>query len=184
MPWSAACCWIRPALRSLSRDQFLQLKATTAALTAADGKLSLFEFTLRYLLPRHLEPHFVQKPSPAASIYGIRRVQAECSCVLSCVARVGQQDGTEAKAAFERGAATLNEPKVTFQFLPAAECRTARLEQAFAKLEGISPLLKRRLLAACLECISHDGKVTLTEAEIFRAIADAIGCPAPPWLVN
>lgn len=171
-----------PALRSLSRDQFLQMKATTAALTAADGKLSLFEFTLRYIILRHLEPHFVQKPSQAASIYGIRGVQSECSTVLSFVARAGQQGETDAKTAFERGMAVLNEPKAAFQFLAAPDCTTKRLEQAFAKLEVISPMLKRRLLAACLECISQDGKVKLAEAEIFRAIADAIGCPTPPWL--
>lgn len=171
-----------PALRTLENEQFLQLKATTTALAAADGKLSLFEFSLRYLLLRHLEPHFVPRPSQPVNIYGIRGVQPECSCVLSCVARVGHRDENEAKGAFERGALILNEPKATFRFLAASECRTAQLEQAFAKLESISPLLKRRLLAACLECISHDGDITPAEGEIFRAIADAIGSPAPPWL--
>jgi hypothetical protein len=28
----------------------------------------------------------------------------------------------------------------------------------------------------------HDSKVTVAEIELFRAVADAIGCPLPPWL--
>jgi len=171
-----------PALRCLSSEQFLRLKETTAALAAADRKLSLFEFTLRYLMLRHLQPRFISSPSRPVQIYSIRGVQQECSCVLTCLARVGHRDENAAQGAFARGSMILNEPKAVFDFLPAAECGTGQLEKAFAKLEGISPLLKRRLLAACLECIIHDRVVKVAEVEIFRAIADAIGCPTPPWL--
>lgn len=172
-----------PALRALSHEQFLRLRQATSALSAADGRLSIFEFTLRYILLRHLAPHFEAKPHQPVSIYGIRGVQSECSCVLTCVSRVGHRSENDAKEAFERGAAILAEPKATFEFLPAAQCGTARMEQAFAKLEVVSPLLKRRLLAACLECVSHDGEVHPSEAEIFRAVADAVGCPTPPWVM-
>jgi hypothetical protein len=43
-------------------------------------------------------------------------------------------------------------------------------------------LIKRRLLASCLECLINDDRVTVSEIELFRAIADAVGCPVPPWL--
>jgi len=76
----------------------------------------------------------------------------------------------------------LDEPKATFNFLSAAECGTGSLERAFTTLEGTSPLIKRRLLAACLECIVHDRIVKVEEVELFRAVADALGCPLPPWL--
>ena len=171
-----------PALRSLEPEQFLRLKETTAALIAADRKVSFFEFALRYLMLRHLQPRFITTPPRSVQIYGIRGVQQECSCVLTCLARVGHRDENAAQGAFARGAMILTEPKAVFNFLPAAECGTGQLERAFAKLEGISPPMKRRLLAACLECIMHDRTVKVAEVEIFRAIADAIGCPAPPWL--
>ncbi|MHC1697330.1 MAG: hypothetical protein AB9919_04515 [Geobacteraceae bacterium] len=171
-----------PALRALSQKQFSALKATVEHLSSADKKTSLFEFTLRYLLLRHLEPNFSQHPTRPAQIYGLRGVQHECSCVLTALARIGHQDEMLARQAFERGLIVLQEAKTDFSFLPAAECGVACLEQAFGALESTSPLIKRRLLGACLECLRHDGTVTVAEAELFRAIADAIGCPLPPWL--
>jgi len=171
-----------PALRSLSHEQFLRLKETTGALSAADSRESLFEFTLRYLLLRHLEPRFVPSPSRPVQLYGIRGVQKECSCVLTSLARVGHRDENAARGAFARGAMILHEPKADFHFLPAAECGTGLLERAFATLDGTSAQIKRRLLAACLECIVHDRTVRVGEVELFRAIADALGCPVPPWL--
>ncbi|MDD2336114.1 MAG: M48 family metallopeptidase [Geobacteraceae bacterium] len=171
-----------PSLRALSRDQFLVLKETVVQLSAADNRTSLFEFTLRYLLMRHLEPCFTQRPNRPAQIYGLRGVQQECSCILTSVARVGNQDEFLARQAFERGLIVLQEAKIEFTFLPPAESGIACLERSFTVLENTSSLIKRRLLGACLECLRHDGKVTVAEIELFRAIADAIGCPLPPWL--
>lgn len=170
-----------PALRALSPEQFLRLKATSLALSAADGRESLFEFTLRYLLLRHLELRFSPSASRPVQFYGIRGVQQQCSCILTALARVGQRDENLAQGAFARGAMVLHEPKADFRFLPTTECGIAALERAFAALEGTSPQIKRRLLAACLECIIHDRVVKVEEVELFRAIADALGCPVPPW---
>jgi Zn-dependent protease with chaperone function len=172
-----------PALRSLSPDQYLRLKETSGALSAADGRESLFEFTLRYLLLRHLEPRFFPLTSPRpVQIYGIRGVRKECSCILTTMARVGVRDENAAQGAFARGAMVLNEPKLDFHFLPAVECGKSSMEHAFAILESTSPLIKRRLLAASLECMIHDRIIKIDEVELFRAIADALDCPLPPWL--
>lgn len=179
-----------PALRTLSKEQYRVLKETVDKLTAADKKVSLFEFTLRHLLLRHLEPCFVERPERPAQIYGLRGVQDECSCILTTMARVGHRDETLARQAFEQGLTVLREgkkrgsllPAAEFFFLPAEECNVACLERAFSALERTTPRIKRRLLAACLECLMHDDTVTVTEVELFRAIADAIGCPLPPWL--
>jgi hypothetical protein len=172
-----------PALRALSRDQFLRLKKTTASLTSADGRTTLFEFALGHLLVRHLEPRFSPGSRKTAQIYGIRGVQEQCSCVLSVLARAGQQDEESAREAFGRGVRVLQEPKAEFAFLPAAECALASLQSALSLLDSASPAIKRRLLAACLECLLHDGAVKTGEVELFRGVADAVGCPLPPWLV-
>jgi hypothetical protein len=44
------------------------------------------------------------------------------------------------------------------------------------------PALQRKLLDACLRCIADDGRTTVREAELFRAIADVIGVPMPPLI--
>jgi len=171
-----------PALRTMSREQFLLLKETITRLSAADNKTSLFEFTLRYLFMRHLEPHFNPRRQRAPQIYALRGVQHQCSCVLTAMARVGHRDEAQAQQAFERGAKILNEPRTEISFLPAAECGPPALERALFVLDGASLPIKRRLLAACLECLVHDNSVTGAEIELFRATANAVGCPVPPWL--
>jgi len=171
-----------PALRTLSREQFLKLMETVSRLSAADNRTSLFEFMLRFLLVRHLEPHFNPRQQRPPQIYAVRGVQNQCSLVLTAMARVGQKEEDAAREAFDRGAKVLAEPRTEIAFAPAAECGPVPLERSLRELDGASLPIKRRLLAACLECLTHDGKVTAAEIELFRAIADAVGCPVPPWI--
>jgi hypothetical protein len=42
--------------------------------------------------------------------------------------------------------------------------------------------LKKRVLEACAGCVARDGHATLEELELFRAVADALDCPIPPFL--
>ena len=53
---------------------------------------------------------------------------------------------------------------------------------ALSVLAELTPELKRCLLTACAEYISADHEITIAEAELFRAIADTVGCPVPPLL--
>ena len=36
---------------------------------------------------------------------------------------------------------------------------------------------------ATAQCVLADGQVSVIEAELFRAIADALDCPVPPLIV-
>ncbi|WP_129125643.1 M48 family metallopeptidase [Geomonas oryzae] len=171
-----------PALRRLTPAEYQRFRKTTDALSTADRRLSVFELTLRHLLQRHLDQHFSPAPFRAAQIYALRGVEKECSCVLTTLARVGNRDEVAAAAAFASGATLLNEKKTELVFLPAEECTGASLQHAFGALERTSPLIKKKLLAACLAVLEHDQVVKVDEVELFRGVADAIGCPVPPWL--
>lgn len=171
-----------PSLRALSHEQYHLLKETTEQLIAADGKTSIFECTLRYLLLRHLEPRFSQKPNQTTQVYGIRGVQDHCSRILTTMAWIGNRSEEAARQAFERGATLFQDSQATLNFLAHKDCSIGQVEQSFTALAGASPQIKRRLLAGCMECLMHDGKVTVAEFELFRATTDVIGCPIPPWL--
>ncbi len=171
-----------PALRRLSFEQYRRFSDTAERLAQADARLSLFEFTLKTLLQRHLAAHFARPGRPVAQIYGLRGVAQECSQVLSLLARVGQADEPQAQKAFARGARIVRGPNVDVDFIPAQECSLEAMGQALERLALASPLIKKKLLAACLECVAHDGTVEVEEVELFRAVADALGCPVPPWV--
>ncbi|WP_432821532.1 M48 family metallopeptidase [Trichloromonas sp.] len=172
-----------PALRHLSAEQYRVFKTCVQKLCGADGKRSLFEFALEQALLRHLEARFSGPRRQLVQIYGIRGVVWECSCVLSLLARRGHRDEGLAAQAFEHGRRILLEPKVDFEFLAAKDCEPSSLSQALASLAATSGLIKRKLLAACLETLLYDQTVQIAEAELFRAVADALGCPVPPWLM-
>jgi Zn-dependent protease with chaperone function len=169
-----------PALRTLSPAQYQQFKENVAGLSAADKTISLFEFVLHHCVLRHLAGHF-RKRKQVTQIYNLRGAAKECSCLLSALARLGHRDEGQAGRAFEAGRKIIA-GKAAWVFSAAGDCTLYDIDQALRKLAGLSPPLKKKLLAACLECITYDQQITSEESELFRVIADALGCPVPLWL--
>jgi hypothetical protein len=89
----------------------------------------------------------------------------------------------ESLLAFESGRKILAKPGLGIRFLAAEECRLDALDRALEKLSGASPLIKKKLMAACLEAIAFDKAIGEEEAELFRAVGVALGVPVPPWLM-
>jgi Zn-dependent protease with chaperone function len=172
-----------PALRRLSLNEYGDFKQTIEKLVDVDGKLSLFEYVLGHVLIKRLDAFFSPKRARPAAIYGIRGVAEECSIVLSLLARTGQSSEKEAEEAFSRGKELLLAPKADFEFLGSDECSSDNLDRALAKLSTASPVIKRKLLAACLETLIFDDSIRVEEAELFRAIGEALECPMPPWVL-
>ena len=97
--------------------------------------------------------------------------------VLSALAYVGQDRPDEIQGAFQAGAKSLP-GRATL--LPLADCSLEKFDAALAELVMSSPNLKRDIIAAVTACIAFDGKVTLQEGALLRAIAAALACPLPP----
>ena len=64
----------------------------------------------------------------------------------------------------------------------AGECGLEQIDLALKKFEQATPLVKRRLLFACGKTVMADDELASDEAELIRAIADAIGSPIPPFV--
>jgi Zn-dependent protease with chaperone function len=171
-----------PALRRLSSEQYADLEGRVNALSAADGRTSLFEFTLSRLLLRHLAPTFGRADRADVQYYGLSRLGAECSTLLSAVAWAGAADAGAAAAALGRGAARLGHGLQGLDLRDADSADLEALGAALTTLERVAPRLKGDLIDACSETVAADGMVTLAEAELLRAIADSLGCPVPPIL--
>jgi hypothetical protein len=68
--------------------------------------------------------------------------------------------------------------------LPMDKVALPSVDAALNRLNQLKPLQKPLLLKAIGQCINSDQKVTVTEAELFRAIADSLNCPVPPMVVG
>jgi Zn-dependent protease with chaperone function len=168
-----------PALRAMSPGQYDQFLACFKRLVAADNRLGLFEWTLYRILLRHLRPQFDRTAAPKAAYYGLQKLGAECSVLLSTLAHADNRGG-DAGSAFAKGAEKL--PGVVVQLLPPDACGLEALSKALDELARVAEKQLKRLVDACAATICADREVTVAEAELLRGVCDMLHCPMPPLL--
>jgi len=172
-----------PALRFLSENQYEAFMTVVNALVEADQKIDIFEFALQRVLQHHLDPVFGKAPKrPMVNYYGIRGLLPEASIILSALARKCHDFGVDASAAFLAGADVIQDSKAKLQMLDPEVCTWDDLETALNKFNEASSLVKKEILAAALACMMHDHEISVSEVELFRAIAVTLDCPVPPWV--
>jgi len=54
------------------------------------------------------------------------------------------------------------------------------LNQSLDKLMQLKPLVKPRVLKACVAVVLEDGKTTTRGIELVRTISTCLDCPMPP----
>ncbi|MFW6051828.1 MAG: Zn-dependent protease with chaperone function, partial [Myxococcota bacterium] len=168
------------ALGEMTPAQFQVFRSSMHSLIGADQRVEIFEWVLWRVVVHHLERHFHPAPRTRVRHRSLKRLGVPCSVVLSALAHEGHTDDARAQAAFEAGAAALRVPGL--RMLPAAQATAENLDSALQALAGLAPAPLRALLTACARTIAADHQVTPEEAEIFRAVADALDCPVPPLL--
>ncbi len=168
-----------PTLRRLSRDQFEAFAAGVRELIQADNQVSLYEYALHRLLLSHLAPHYGYTPPSRSVVRSTSLLIGPVRHVLGTLAHIGSAQPANAAHAFALGIQALDWPGVD-PALPPRNLDLQALDQALDALDAAVPPFKRQILSACAACIGADGRVTLEEGELLRAIADALGCPVPP----
>ena len=168
-----------PALRHLSAGQYRIFRDNICGLVEADQQIRLFEFTLNRILLRHLDPIFFGRQKKITQYYSLDPLRKECEILLSALAYVGAPGADNTQQAFGGAVARLGLP---LELMPLERCDLGSIDQALDRLNAISAPLKKQLLEACAACVSFDGQVMIDEAELFRAIADSLDCPMPPFL--
>lgn len=167
-----------PALRELSPGQYGLFKRNLDALIRMDRKINLFEWALQKILYHNLEPQFTGKKPRAARHGSLAAVQPHIETLLSLLthACVGDQQSE----AFDAARRELDMPDVAM--IPRERIDLEALGTAVDELALLKPLIKPRLLKACLACITHDQAYSPEETELMRAVADTLDCPMPPYL--
>ena len=102
--------------------------------------------------------------------------------LLSLMAWSGRNSETAAKA-FEAAVDGWGpyegwEPRL----LPEDSFDTKMVVAALAEFEVAAPLIKQPILQMCGLAAAEDGVLTSEEAELLRAVADAIGASVPPFV--
>jgi len=168
-----------PALRQLSTDQYAMFKANMTALIHFDNNISLWEWVLQRVLLHQLDSVFNKHPSwQHKGQHTLKQLAPDCAVVLGFLIHAGDQQATDHAAAFAEAVIVLGMPELAMPDKGTLDL--ARLNAALDALTTLKALQKPAFLKACAAAIIADGKTTVQELEIFRAIAATIDCPLPP----
>ncbi len=167
-----------PALRALSDSEREAVIEIAEKLVQIDRKVTLFEFVLLILLKKQLK----QGPSSGEKIRYRRfaPVLPEIRILLTLMSKTGARSAQHSREAYTRAMRSFT--KINLAQADEAYCKLESMEGILGKLSELSPLLKGSLISACADCVLYDGKITLEEAELLRAVAEALDCPMPPLI--
>jgi Zn-dependent protease with chaperone function len=169
-----------PALRQMSPRQHQAFRTQVEALINADQSVSLFEYTLRCVLHRHLDAQFLPQRQAGPVQSSPQKLAYPLAKVVSLLAWEGQPEPEQAARAFDTGMRSYIGGDHTYRLPPREECSLAEFDAALQTLNHAAPAIKRRIVLACAACIQADQQITVQEAELLRAICDTLDCPLPP----
>lgn len=168
-----------PALKALSPKQYQAFRRIVQSLVAADRRVSLFEFALHRMLVHNLDGFFTGKEPRRGIHHDVGSVEDQAFLLLSTLAWAGNQAQEAAQEAFSQGLAQL-EIRREVLIIEKDKCSFQALDRVLESLAGADPAQKKKLLTACLACVSHDQWLSLDEFELLRVIADSMDMPIPP----
>jgi hypothetical protein len=169
-----------PVLRQRPRPELDTFLDTVHAVVHADGRVSLFEYCLGRLLA--VQVREALEPARHAR-FGRRKpggVRREFATLLAVVAQAGHADEASARRAYLAGMQRVL-PRDHLPYAPPADGAQA-LDAVWEPLDALDPLAKQAVVEAVTDAVSHDGRVSVTEAELLRTICGVLHCPLPPLL--
>ena len=174
-----------PTLREMTVEQYQRFKLCVQQLIKADKKVELREWIIQRVIVQHLDEQYGHRKKPVAKYFVLGSAKYSSELMLSLLAYLEHpdQDGeNQALRAFNVAKHSVSAGALSL--LPKNAISLDSLNDAMDELEFLKPPIKKRFLQACVNCISHDGEVTIRAYELTRAIASCLDCPMPPVLVN
>jgi Zn-dependent protease with chaperone function len=169
-----------PSLRQLSDAQYQLFKKNLLFLMQADNRIDLFEWSLQKILFHNLDAEFGRPGKKVAKYGSFKVVKKHVDVLMSMLVHACVKDKAEMTAAFASAERELGLTNLVL--LPRDQINLENLDVAVEKLALLKPLLKPRLLKACLAVITQDQKYSPDEMELMRAVSDVLDCPLPPYL--
>jgi Zn-dependent protease with chaperone function len=172
-----------PALRELSADERARVRATAQRLVTSDQRLDMFEFALIHVMNRQLADTGTGRHAPGPEPVPIKRfaaLRADIEIILSATAWSGTTDLAAARTAFMAGSRNLYRQTGPMDLRRRSTVDLAAVDGALGRARAALPAIRHRILEACTLVAAQDGWIHTQEAELLRAVAEAIDCPMPP----
>ena len=173
-----------PALKLRPRQELSYLVSLTTRMIQIDGEIDLYEYCFYRIMMTNLGK--AKDPSGRRKALRSRRSDLQASAVelLRILADYGHKDDEESRAAFNTGINTLGSWAQDYSYKSARQYTISVLDHSLDVLLGLNSKGKESLLRAISATAGHDGKLTVTEAELIRAVCATLDYPLPPILVH
>ena len=172
-----------PTLRHMSQPEYGRFIQLMHWIIATDEKVDLFEFMLQHAVTRHLAGHF--EPDRRKVPPGPERMDdlpAAGNVLLTVMARMERTEESAARA-FQAAVKGGNGFEGwSPELLPEDSFGPEEVRSALIEFETAAPMVKKTILQMCGFAAAEDGILTSREAELLRAVADAIGVSLPPFV--
>ena len=165
------------ALKSLSVAQYESFKKILDAFVQADGKVTLFEWSLQYIIMRPLEMHLGLRKVPKRSSTHLGAIKTEVEVIYSMLAQAQYEDEAEARAAFEATKKMIHAGAL--QYVPKEEIDHTKFINAVLAIERAKPGIAERVFEGVLQMVKIDKKVSASENLFVHAIAQLMQVPLP-----
>ena len=171
-----------PALKRRPVPQLEYLLDLVRRIIELDGDVDLYEYCFYRVLTIRLE----QAEDPSGRRKGHRStkkaVRQAAIDLLRTVARHGHSSKEARANAFRAGVAEFGQWAGDAQYRDETLQTVPVLERSLNVLERTNSAGRKSLLQAVGKTVSHDGKLSVPEAELLRAICASLDCPLPPIL--
>ena len=166
------------ALRELSTNQYIEFERSVNKIIMLDTKVDLNEWVIQRLVLQQLDEHFNFRRPAKAKISSLDSVKNSAETLLSLIAYVEHKDDSSAKQAFDKAMKKADTARLNF--IPRKAFSLDRFNKSLDNIMQLKPLVKPRILKACIEIILVGGKPTAREIELVRTISTCLDMPMPP----
>ena len=173
-----------PALKRRPMPELAYLVELTNRLIEVDGDVELYEFCFYRIMMSSLGQAI--DPTGKHEVRRSRRqdLQSAATDLLRILADHGHDSDQDRLAAFEAGIATLGAWAQGAKYTSDRKCSVAKLNSSLDVLLGLNSKGQESLLRAVSATAAHDGKLSVAEAELIRAVCATLNYPLPPILVH
>ena len=173
-----------PALKLRPTQELSYLVSLATRMIEIDGEVDLYEYCFYRILMSNLGK--AVDPSGGRRALRSKRADLQTSTIglLRILADYGHDDEDIQKAAFVTGVETLGPWAQHYDYESDRKHTVAVLDHSLDVLLGLNSKGKESLLRAIGATAGHDGKLSVTEAELIRAVCATLDYPLPPILVH
>lgn len=171
-----------PALRQRPPQSLEFLVDLVRRLIELDGEVELREFCFYRIIAAHLRQNFAAPAKKQSNRVGKAAARRAAVALLRIVADQGSAEATQRDQAFRSGLRAFGDWAGEQEVSISPRETVPKLGEALDVLEKINPAGRKSLVEAVTRTVAWDNRLTISEAELLRAICAVLDCPLPPVL--